>query len=60
MVEDNTTPTPYRGGGINPAAKPACGNMHEHSQAIEHTRHASTIRSPSRQDTPTPHGIGCN
>ena len=52
MVEDNTTPAPMRSGGINPAAKPACGNMHEHSQAIE-TKHASAIRSPSRQETPT-------
>ena len=52
MVEDNTTPAPMRGGGINPAAKHACGNTHEHSQAIE-TKHASAIRSPSRQETPT-------
>ena len=33
----------------------ACGNMHDTPQAIE-TEHASTIRSPSRQNTPTLQG----
>ena len=34
----------------------ACGNEHEHAQAIRQSEHASTIRSPSRQETPTLQG----
>ena len=44
MVEDNTTPAPMRGGGISLTAHPACGNMHEHSQAIE--EHETRVRHP--------------
>ena len=55
MVEDNTPSVPLTGAAAStPAAKPACGNMHEHSQAIEHgTRvHHPVPKPPGHPDPP--------
>ena len=53
MVEDNTTPTPMRGGGINPTAHPACGNMHGTPQAIDNgTRVHHPVPEPPEDPMP--------
>ena len=58
MVEDNTTPTPWRGGGINPAAHPACGNEHERPQAIDNgTRVHHPVPEPPEDPIPLTRGL---
>ena len=58
MVEDNTTTRPTKGRRHQHLLRNLPAAMNTKPQAIEHTKHASTIRSPSRQDTPTPARVG--
>ena len=53
MVEDNTTPTPLRGGGIDTTANETCGNEHERPQAIDNeTRVHRPVPEPSPRPAP--------
>ena len=53
MVEDNTTPPPLRGGGIDTTANETCGNEHERPQAIDNeTRVHRPVPEPSPRPAP--------
>ena len=53
MVEDNTTPTAWRGGGINPTAKHMPAAMNTNTQAIEHgTRVHHPVPEPPEDPMP--------
>lgn len=51
MVEDNTTPTPSRGGGIDTTANETCGNEHERPQAIDNE---TRVHRPVPEPSPRP------
>ncbi len=54
MVEDNTTPAPVRGGGINPTAKhmPAAMNTNTHRRSKHETRVHHPVPKPPGDPDP--------
>ena len=60
MVEDNTTPAPMRGGGINPTAKhmPAAMNTNTHRRSKHETRVHHPVPKPPEHPAPLKEGDG--
>ena len=58
MVEDNTTPTPLEGWRHQPDCEThACGNEHEHAQAIDNgTRVHHPVPEPPEDPIPLTRG----